>query len=187
MKITIRLLSTSVVCDNPTFAEWLKVVNQSVMGRVRAPWIIGDLMNYGEAKFQERHAQALDECVIQYHTMQNWRWVSRRFEPSRRRKSLSWSHHETVARLPEKEQDIWLDMAEGSRLSVHDLRQQVKGKFGDDPVVVDKRYAEDFQRWKEDTTLRAALLRAINQGSVEIVGFDKKRQMPIVKTKAKAA
>ena len=54
MKITIRLLPTSAECVDPSFNEWAEAVNDSIMKRVRAPWIIGDLMNYGDLRFGER-------------------------------------------------------------------------------------------------------------------------------------
>lgn len=187
MKITIKLLPTSVVCDDPSFNEWSEAVNNSIMKRVRAPWIIGDLMNYGELKFGPTSWQVLDECIVQYHTLENWRWVCRQYEPSRRRESLSWSHHETVARMPDKQQDEWLDIAERKRLSVHDLRYAVKGKMAQDILRVDEKYVHDFKQWVDETVERTALLNAIKRGTVEVVGFDKDKQTPLVKRKSEAA
>jgi len=52
--------------------------------------------------------------------------VASRFEVSRRRKNLSWSHHETVASLEPDQQDHWLDRAVADRLSVADLRLELR-------------------------------------------------------------
>ena len=45
-------------------------------------------------------------------TLANEKYVSSRFEISRRRESLSFSHHSEVAALEPKQQDDWLDKAE---------------------------------------------------------------------------
>jgi hypothetical protein len=45
---------------------------------------------------------------------------------SRRRDNLTWSHHAVVAALDPDEQDRWLDMAAAERLSVADLRIELR-------------------------------------------------------------
>jgi len=52
----------------------------------------------------------------------NMVYVASRFEISRRRENLSWSHHEAVVSLDPDEQDHWLDQAIEHRMSVADLR-----------------------------------------------------------------
>lgn len=187
MKITIKLLPTSAVCVDPSFNEWSEAVNDSIMKRVRAPWIIGDLMNYGDLRFGERYAQAIDGCVVQYHTLQNWRWVCRQFEASRRRESLSWSHHETVAMWDVDHQEKWLALAESKRLSVHELRDAVRETKGKREVVIDERFVSDFKQWVDETIARNFLLKEIKRGAMEVVGFDKQKHIPLVRPKAKVA
>jgi hypothetical protein len=53
-------------------------------------------------------------------------YVASRFEISRRREILSWSHHETLAALDVDRQDYWLDRASAERLSVSDLRVELR-------------------------------------------------------------
>jgi hypothetical protein len=52
--------------------------------------------------------------------------VAGRFEVSRRRGGLSFSHHAEVAGLPAEEQELWLDRAEVARLSVRSLRSELR-------------------------------------------------------------
>lgn len=186
MKTTIRLMPMSAVCVNLSFDQWSEVVNDKIMKRVRAPWIIGDLLNYGDDAFGEKHAQVLDECIMQQHTLENWRWVCRAVPPPRRRGDLSFSHHETVARMPDKQQDAWLDLAAKKRLSVHDLRDAVKDKVAEDVVVIDERFASDYKQWVDETAYRVALLKEIRSGKLEVVGFDKQKHTPVVKRIVKA-
>lgn len=180
-----------------SFMQWSKQVQDAITKRANLPWVIADLLNYGEANFGERYAQAFDDCVVELHTLQNWRWVARCFTPSRRRESLSWSHHEVVAKLPEKQQDTWLNRAERKRWSTRELREEVR--WATDPkkdetlnivnadIVIDERFAEVFSEWQKETTQRADLLRSIIRGAVEVVGFDKQKRTPLVKPKTKAA
>lgn len=182
-----------------TFKQWSEKVQDAITTRANLPWVIGDLLNYGEANYGEKYAQAFDDCLVDYHTLQNWRWVARCFSASRRREALSWSHHEIVAKLPEKKQDKWLAQAERKRWSTRELRFEVRFATATDleksetlniinaDIVIDEQFAEAFREWKTETTERADLLRSIIRGAVEVVGFDKKKHTPLVKPKTKAA
>ncbi len=174
-----------------SFEGWVNEVEVAITVRARLPWKIGDLLNYGEANYGERYAQALDERMVEYHTVQNWRWVCRAFEPSRRREALSWSHHEAVAALPERQQDSWLNIAERKRLSVHDLRDAVRDKTAETVINIDERFVKDFKQWEQETTDRWKLLKEIKRGTMQVCGIDKRNHAmlpsPLVKPKIKAA
>jgi hypothetical protein len=53
-------------------------------------------------------------------------YVASRFEISRRRENLSWSHHAELAAYEPVQQERWLDHAESNRLSVLALRQALR-------------------------------------------------------------
>ncbi|MGN6215486.1 MAG: hypothetical protein ACTHN7_00790 [Solirubrobacterales bacterium] len=53
--------------------------------------------------------------------------ISAAFDLSRRRDDLTWSHHVAVAALPVEDQDLWLDWAITEKLSVADLRTELRG------------------------------------------------------------
>ena len=57
----------------------------------------------------------------------NMVYVATRFEISRRRENLSWSHHAELAALDNEEQERWLNRASDHRLSVQDLRRGLSG------------------------------------------------------------
>jgi hypothetical protein len=89
-------------------------------------WWIGDWLRYGNATYGERYARAAKITGYDAQTLMNMVYVASQVEASRRRESLSWSHHAEVAALPEAEQEWWLADAEARRLSVRDLREEVR-------------------------------------------------------------
>lgn len=106
-----------------SFEEWeaagqvLRQVERSCM------WWIGDWWAFGDHKYGERAAQATEGAAFQ--TMADAGWVSRKFETSRRREVLSWSHHREVAALKPAEADKLLDAAEAENMTRAELRRSV--------------------------------------------------------------
>jgi len=101
-----------ILPEDTSFEDW------AAIGQ-RLQWIskgihfwIGDWIKFGERKWGEKYAQALDETPFSLRTLQNDVWVAAAIEPSRRREELTFSHHAVVAALPPAEQDRWLDRAE---------------------------------------------------------------------------
>lgn len=95
------------------------------MGRV-SNWWIGDWLQYGTAKFGEKYTAAAKITGYDRHTLENMVYVASRYDFSLRRESLTWSHHCLVAALPPRERAEWLNLAVERRLSVNDLRIEVK-------------------------------------------------------------
>jgi hypothetical protein len=89
-------------------------------------WLLGDWIAYGNLKFGERYARASQITGYDPQTLMNMVYVASRFAASRRRETLSWSHHETLAALEQAEQDQWLDRAVAHRWSVSDLRTMLR-------------------------------------------------------------
>lgn len=89
-------------------------------------WLLGDWITYGHSRFGERYARAARITGYDAQTLMNMVYVASRFQISRRREELSWSHHETLAALEREEQDQWLDRAVAHRWSVADLRMMVR-------------------------------------------------------------
>ncbi|HXA55222.1 MAG TPA: hypothetical protein VNV37_10170 [Solirubrobacteraceae bacterium] len=125
-----KLSTTTPVAWMPTgkmdLAEWTAAGRQlGAMGRC-GPWRLGDWIRYGDLRFGQRYTQAARITGYDVQTLMNMVSVASSFEISRRRENLSWSHHETVAGLKPAEQDDWLERAEKERLSVADLRIEVR-------------------------------------------------------------
>jgi hypothetical protein len=89
-------------------------------------WWLGDWIRYGNTKFGERYTRAAILTGYDVQTLTNMAHVASRFELHRRRANLSWSHHAALAALNTEDQDRWLDRAMADKLSVADLRCELR-------------------------------------------------------------
>lgn len=123
---------------NPvSFDDWLGFGNKLWTVHNAIQWAIGDWINYGEAHYGEKYAQALDTTEYSYGTLANYAYVARAFETSRRREKLSWSHHSAVRGIADKqEQDALLDIAESQQMGRDELRDIVKKYKSPDGLLV---------------------------------------------------
>jgi DNA-binding PadR family transcriptional regulator len=113
---------------NLDIEEWI-AAGRLLGGMSRcSQWGIGDWIRYGNAKFGERYKRASEITGYDPQTLMNMVYVASRFEFSRRREMLSWSHHEVVAGLEVREQDRWLDRAVTEGWQRSHLRSLVRGE-----------------------------------------------------------
>jgi hypothetical protein len=113
--------------ENLDLAEWSAVGRRfGEIGRC-SQWWLGDWIHYGNTKFGERYSRAVKLTGYDMQSLMNMVYVASRFEISRRRENLSWSHHATVASLDVDGQEYWLARALQDKLSVADLRVEVRG------------------------------------------------------------
>ena len=112
----------------PTWEEYEEAVHTWITVHRLSAWVISDLYNFGEKKWGERYAQAMDETGLSYGYLAIIRSVAKKIPRKRRNPNLSFSHHTAVAKLSPEEQDVWLSRAEETGLSRDDLRQAIKTK-----------------------------------------------------------
>jgi len=122
-----------ILPENTNFEDW------TAIGQ-RLQWIsrgihfwIGDWIRFGDRKWGEKYAQAVEETPFSQGTLQNDVWVCERIESSRRREQLTFSHHAVVAALPPAEQDKWLDLAEREGWSSRQLWEESRN--GTPPIT----------------------------------------------------
>jgi hypothetical protein len=109
-----------------TVADWARQGRWlGALGR-GSGWWIGDWVRYGNARYGDRYGPAARVTGYDVQSLMNMAYVSGRFEASRRRDGLSFSHHAELAGLPAEEQDLWLDRAEAGALSVRSLRSELR-------------------------------------------------------------
>lgn len=135
--------------------EWL-VVGKRLGGISRCnQWWMGDWVRYGCQKWGEKYTQAAKITGYDPRSLANMASIAAAFESSRRREDLTWSHHVAVAALPEDEQEKWLNRAAAERLSVADLRTELRAapKGGREAPVVERGRAEVESR--EEVEARA--------------------------------
>lgn len=119
---------TSVSLEMPetmTFEEWQNLGEslQSVAKGVM--WWIGDWLRYGERRWGEMYAQAVDVSGRSYETVRSAKWVAERFDTVRRLTDLSWSHHQEAASLPAADADEVLSIAAAEGWSTRETRAEV--------------------------------------------------------------
>jgi hypothetical protein len=95
------------------------------MGR-SSGWWIGDWLRFGNEKFGERYVRAARITGLDVQTLMNMVYVASHIEPTRRRETLSFTHHAEVVSLAPAEQDRWLRRAEEERLSARCLREEIR-------------------------------------------------------------
>jgi hypothetical protein len=143
-------LSTVAWVPNADLAhpEWIAAGRRlGSIGRC-SQWWVGDWLRYGTVRWGEKYVEAAKITGYDPKSLRNIAYVASRYELSRRRDSLSWSHHAELAMLDPAEQDEWLDRASQDRLSVSDLRTELRAQgrgsknrtdddsIGEDPVSV---------------------------------------------------
>lgn len=113
------------VLANPSFDDWCQFGRGLQKLECATQWTVGDWLNYGERKWGEKYAQAIDETEAAYKTLRNYKWVSAQIDLSLRRDKLSWSHHNEVASddyTDEQRQEL-LTIAERDGLSVAQFKK----------------------------------------------------------------
>ena len=112
--------------DHMDHPQWV-AVGRRLGGISRTnQWWIGDWLLYGTAKWGEKYVEAAKITGYDVRSLANMASLAGCFEMSRRRDNLTWSHHAVVAALDPDEQDRWLDLATAERLSVADLRIELR-------------------------------------------------------------
>ena len=124
-----RILTTPVGLAFPrdvTFESWEQAGQRISRIASSSAWYLGDWLVYGQDKYTGRYRRAVEAVGLDYQTLRNYAWISRKFEPSRRRSGLPFQHHAEVAALPPAEQDQWLDRAEREGWSRTALRRALR-------------------------------------------------------------
>ncbi|WP_207957812.1 LmbU family transcriptional regulator [Streptomyces sp. YIM 98790] len=124
-----QVLTTKVGLRIPaglSFDDWERAGRQ-LSGLVNSSsWWLGDWLVYGKDHYTDRYEMGIRAAGLQYQTLRNYAWVSRRFELSRRRAALSFQHHAELASLPVAEQEKWLDRAEQMKWTSKQLRNAIR-------------------------------------------------------------
>lgn len=124
---TMRTHRTQLVLPaDLALPDWTSIGQQIVTISDSSGWWLGDWLIYGQESYPDRYRRAMEQTGLDYQTLRNYAWVTRRFIPSRRRMALSFQHHMEVAALPECDQDHWLDFAEKMEWSRNELRKQCR-------------------------------------------------------------
>lgn len=107
-------------------SDWLSTGRRlGAIGRC-SQWWIGDWVRYGTSRWGEKYAEAARVTGYDVASLRNMAWVASRFDLSLRNDKLTWSHHVLLAPLDPDAQRQWLRRASEERLSVADLRLELR-------------------------------------------------------------
>jgi len=115
-----------LITQEPTYDEWNAAAAWAQNVEKASPFWIGDLLQWGEAKFGEKYSQALAATGCTIGHLMNIACVAKQIPPERRHPDLTFTHHQEVLGLPEVQQTEMLDKAEVENWSVKELRHQIK-------------------------------------------------------------
>jgi hypothetical protein len=127
---------------------WLAAgVSLAEFGRVNN-WWVGDWIRYGNAQWGEKYTEAARITGLDTKTLRNIAYVASRFDLSRRRDNLTWTHHAEIAALSPELQEEWLERSLALHLSPGDLRlelraaqRRIKATSGYDEDAAESEYA----------------------------------------------
>lgn len=111
---------------SPSFDDWRQVGQWLQFAGGAVHWWIGDWLNYGERKYGEKYAEAVEATGFDYDTLKGDRWVAQQIELVRRRHNLPFAYHREVAALTAAQQDRLLAKAEKEEWTRAELREAVK-------------------------------------------------------------
>lgn len=112
--------------DGLSFDHWERIGRQLQLADLAVQWWIGDWLNYGESRYGEKYAQAIDEFGRKKQTLMNYAYVAKAIEPSRRREIVDFSTHAEIASLKPADQEKVLAKAAKEHLSVKRTRREVE-------------------------------------------------------------
>ena len=125
--IKAKVAPTSLTLPNDlAYDQWAEIGLRISRIKRFSNWALADWLNFGEKQFSETYAQGVAATGFQPDYLAIIKYVGAAVEPSRRRESLSFSHHRLVASLNPEAQDQFLREAEENDWSQDVLREAIK-------------------------------------------------------------
>jgi hypothetical protein len=108
------------------YDHWERIGRQLQRADMAVQWWIGDWLNFGERKYGEKYAQAIEETGRAMQTLKNYAYVARQIETSRRRDVVDFSTHAEVASLEPEDQERVLAKAAKEHQSRNTVRREAE-------------------------------------------------------------
>lgn len=163
---------------NLSFDQWVRIGRQLQYANLAVQWWIGDWLVYGEHRWREKYAQAVEQFGRAEQTLMNYHSVAKAISSSRRREQVSYSVHAELVGIPEEEQDRILDEAERDpEYTVKQARREsrrVQRRLGKEKSEIElvhtpevqeflNGYIETLKKLEESVPLTARFLRNMFQ------------------------
>ncbi len=108
------------------FDDWVTVGN--LLRRIHRSytWLLADWLRLGERQWGDTYATVAEGLGYDIDTLRNYVSIANRVDLSRRRDTLSFTHHEKVAALKAEWQEYWLASAEKNNWKSRQLESMIK-------------------------------------------------------------
>ena len=110
------------------YRDWLLEGRRIGIFSRGSQWWVGDWLLYGTGRWGEMYAAAAKATGYDPKSLRNYRYVASRVDASLRKDNLTFGHHALVASLEPNAQRTWLERAIHDRLSVEDLRGELRAE-----------------------------------------------------------
>lgn len=116
------------VVGQPTLLQAARALKFLQEFNERSQFYLGDLFNDSESRFGEEVSQLLDHTTYSLESLRNFGWVSKSIPPARRflGDGVSFSKHQAVAALTDKEQDRILKKSVSEGMTLSDVRRAAR-------------------------------------------------------------
>lgn len=103
--------------EDLTLQEWNRFGDFLAQANNSVGFWVGDWINFGEKKWGEKYADAMELTGFEYDTLRDFAWVAKQVQSVVRATNLTFKHHRMVAKLEPEQQARWLHLAEKHGLS----------------------------------------------------------------------
>lgn len=131
-RVTVLKDSIGVkLADETPIEECLRIMDWAQAMSDHVGFMIGDIINFGEAKWGSKYQQAMEQTGRAYSTVAGYALTARRIPADQRIPALSFSHHREILRIGEDEKIAKVlkqvsDQADKGKLPTRDeLRKKI--------------------------------------------------------------
>lgn len=110
--------------ENLSINDYMEVGTKINALHKSTPWLLADLLGYGEERYGDQFSQVVDEFGYRPETLRNALYTVKRWPKSRRRPELTFAHHQAVSSLDPENADKILELAIKFDWSVKELRDE---------------------------------------------------------------
>jgi hypothetical protein len=115
--------------DTP-IEEWLRIYDWAEGVHMHAGFIIGDVINFADAKWGDKYTQAMAQTGRAYDTLKHYAMTARRIPFEKRIPALSFSHHREALQIGDdsKIEKVLVDagkQAEKGKFTALDFREKI--------------------------------------------------------------
>lgn len=115
-----------VLPEGLSYEDWASEGPTLVWMAQSAPWWLGDWLRYGERRWPDVYAQAVEASGLSVQTLQNYQWVADRIPPAERVQEVPFSHHRAVAALEPAQRSGLLERARDEHMTEGEVRGRVR-------------------------------------------------------------